>query len=357
MQNESLELSFLSIFSVLSFFTFFVVQKISHILFKDKLMDDDFVKPQAFHDNFTPRSGGLASLISFYIFLILHNLLFSKFYAEYFFICSGIFLIGFLEDIKIKLSPKIRLIFMIILLLLAIPAFSIKINYIDLVFLNDILKIKFFFVIFITLCFLFVINGCNLIDGFNGLLAIQLIIINSILMFISINSEFNFMTIFITAQIIILLIFLLFNFPKAKIFMGDGGAYLFGAITALNIIIINNINVNVSSFFFGILLFYIFFEVFFSFFRKIFQKKSPIKPDDKHMHMLSYKLLKLKFSSSNSNYLNSIIINLSYSLLVLPSILFMDNGVFCKYWFFLLITIYILTYLRLNSFLKKKIDI
>ena len=35
------------------------------------------------------------------------------------------------------------------------------------------------------------------------------------------------------AQIIILLSFLLFNFPKAKIFLGDSGSYLIGSLVAL----------------------------------------------------------------------------------------------------------------------------
>ena len=42
--------------------------------------------------------------------------------------------------------------------------------------------------IFVLLCFLFVINGANLIDGFNGLLTINLIIINIILAYININN-------------------------------------------------------------------------------------------------------------------------------------------------------------------------
>ena len=71
---------------------------------------------------------------------------------------------------------------------------------------------------------------------------------------------------FITAQIIILLSFILFNFPRAKIFLGDSGAYLMGSLIALNVIVTNNLNQNISSFFFCTLLFYIFFEVFFSFF-------------------------------------------------------------------------------------------
>jgi UDP-N-acetylmuramyl pentapeptide phosphotransferase/UDP-N-acetylglucosamine-1-phosphate transferase len=176
-------------------------------------------------------------------------------------------------------------------------------------------------------------------------------------LFVNIQNEFQTISILITAQIIILLIFLLFNFPSAKIFMGDSGAYFFGTLTALNVIETNNLNPNISSFFYCILLFYLFFEVFFSFLRKTVQRKSPIKPDSEHLHMLSYKLLNEHKSQKDRNYLNTIIINSTYCLLVLPSILLKESGVLCKYWFFSLIVIYIMVYLRLNSFVKKKIDI
>ena len=126
--------------------------------------------------------------------------------------------------------------------------------------------------IFVLLCFLFVINGANLIDGFNGLLTINLIIINIILAYININNGYLEFSILIISQIIILLSFLLFNFPTAKIFLGDSGAYTMGAMAGLNTIITNNLNPTISSFFFCTLLFYLFFEVFFSFLRKLLQK-------------------------------------------------------------------------------------
>ena len=61
-----------------------------------------------------------------------------------------------------------------------------------------------------------------------------------------------------------------------------------GSLVAFNTITTNNLNPNISSFFYCSLLFYLFFEVFFSFFRKIIKKKSPIHPDKEHLHMLSF---------------------------------------------------------------------
>ena len=250
-----------------------------------------------------------------------------------------------------------RLVLMIFFLIIFISILPIKIMNIDLIFLNSWLENKIFSIFFILLCFLFIVNGANLIDGFNGLLTINLIIINSVLLFVNLNNNHTEFSFFLSSQIIIMISFLLFNFPKAKMFLGDSGSYLFGSLVALNIIITNNLNMNISSFFLCVLLFYLFFEVFFSFFRKLIQKKSPIKPDGEHLHMLTYKLLKIGKPTKDCNYQNTLLINFTYCLLVFPSILLKESGALCKYWFFSLIIIYIFTYFRLNSFVKKKIDI
>jgi len=264
------------------------------------------------------------------------------------------FFLGFSEDIKFKINPKYRLLLMIVLLSLFIFFFSINISGIDIDFLNSLMKINILSTFFILLCFLFIINGANLIDGFNGLLTIHLLIINIILLFINLNNGHHHLTMTITAQIVVLISFLLFNFPKAKMFLGDSGSYLFGSLVALNIINTNNLNPNISSFFFCILLFYLFFEVFFSFFRKLYLRKSPLRPDECHLHMLLYNFLEKSRKFKDSNYLNSVIINLIYMCVILPAFFFNDNGFVCRYWFFSLLALYIVFYSLLYSFEKKQ---
>ena len=182
MQTDSVELSFLSIFSFITFFIFLIVSKYSYKLNNGVLLDEDFLKPQAFHNEAISRSGGIASVISLFVFFGIYHLLFSKILYEYIFLCTSLFLVGYLDDIKMKVSPNIRLILMIIFLLIFIIFLPIEIQYIDLIFLNSWLDSKIFSTIFTLLCFLFIVNGANLIDGFNGLLAINLIIINSVLL-------------------------------------------------------------------------------------------------------------------------------------------------------------------------------
>ena len=352
MQTDSIELSFLSIFAFLTFFIFLVISKSFNLLSNSSLLDEDFLKPQAFHNEAIPRSGGLASIIALFVFFGIYYLLYSKILYEYIFLCTSIFSIGYLDDIKIRISPNFRLSLMILFLVILINFLPIEIQHMDLIFLDTWLENKFFSTIFVLLCFLFIINGANLIDGFNGLLTINLIIINSVLLFINLNNDRFEFSFFLTAQIIILISFLLFNFPKAKMFLGDSGSYLFGSLVALNTIVTDNLNSNVSSFFLCILLSYLFFEVFFSFMRKIYQKKSPVLPDNEHLHMLSYIKVSKIFGIDKGNYLNSIIINSIFSVLVLPSLYFADNGSVCKYWFFILILIYTSVYIRLYRLTK-----
>ena len=352
MGNESIELSFLSIFTLITFFIFLIVSKYSYKFKSGILLDEDFSKPQAFHHSAISRSGGIAGIISINIFLIIYYLIYSKFLLDYFFISNLMFLVGFLDDVKVKISPSNRLILMILFLLIIIYFIPIKIFNIDVPVLSSFLKNEVFSSLFLLLCFLFIVNGANLIDGFNGLLAINLIIINIILTYINVQNTNIQLSFFIIGQLVILLSFLLFNFPKAKIFFGDSGSYLFGSLTALNTIITNNFNPNYSSFFFCILLFYIFFEVFFSFLRKIVQKKSPIHPDNKHLHMLTFEKISNKIGRDKGNYINSILINTAYSVLVVPSLLFAKNPVISRYWFFFLIIIYLLIYLRLYRLTK-----
>tara|TARA_B100000575_G_scaffold258385_1_gene229950 strand:+ start:1460 stop:2521 length:1062 start_codon:yes stop_codon:yes gene_type:complete len=352
MGTESIEASFLSIFALISFFTFLITSKYSHKIKDGVLLDNDLVKPQAFHKYAITRSGGIGTIICLTTLYSFYYLIYSKVLYDYIFVSYSMFLVGLLDDLKINIKPLKRLLAMVFSLMIFIYFLPIKILNVDISFLKFLMESHLFSSIFVLLCFLFVVNGANLIDGFNGLLTINFLIINIILTFINLNSanlEFSF---FIIGQIIILLIFLLFNFPYSKIFLGDSGAYLLGSLIALNVIITNNLNPNISSFFFCTLLFYVFFEVFFSFFRKLIQNKSPIYPDNKHLHMLSYYKISTLFEKEKANYVNSIIINLFYLVLITPGLYFIESPVLSRYWFFILLIIYIIIYSRLYHLTK-----
>jgi UDP-N-acetylmuramyl pentapeptide phosphotransferase/UDP-N-acetylglucosamine-1-phosphate transferase len=157
------------------------------------------------------------------------------------------------------------------------------------------------------------------------------------------------------AQILIIISFIIFNFPKSRIFLGDGGSYLFGGLISMNVINTSKLNPEISPFFFCVILFYLFYEVFFSFCRKAFNKKLPVKPDSNHLHMLIFDKLQ-SLNIKNSNALTGLVINLVYLLLILPACFnFSDheNALFFRYWFFILLVIYTLVYAKLYKSKKK----
>ena len=175
MGTESIEASFLSIFALISFFIFLIVSKYSHKIRDGALLDKDFLKPQAFHDAPITRSGGVAAIISLSVFFVIYYLLYSKILYNYIFISYSMFLVGFLDDLKIDVKPFARLVIMVLLLFLLIYNLPIKIFNIEIPFLIPFMSSHILSSMFVLLCFLFVINGANLIDGFNGLLTINLI--------------------------------------------------------------------------------------------------------------------------------------------------------------------------------------
>ena len=314
------------------------------------LADNQFKKPQAFHEYLTYRLGGIiifSSLILIFLYLYFFK---NIFLLEYISFCGLFFFLGLADDAKINIAPKFRLFIMIFLLIFLIIYNKFSFEKISLEYLDHLMKIDIFALFFVCLCFLFIINGSNLIDGFNGLLGIHTLIIISILFYINLMNENYNLTHILFFTGLAVLIFIKYNFPKAQMFLGDSGAYLLGTFLSVSTIVTNNLTPSISSFFFCILLFYLFFEVFFSFFRKIFfVKQNPLLPDNQHLHMLIYKyLLKKNNKKAIANFKTSIYINLTYLILIIPGFIFMHNGLFCRYYFFSLLIIYFYLYKRFS---------
>jgi len=310
------------------------------------LIDDEFEKPQAFHELPVSIIGGTGIFFSFLILCLYFFLSKQIIYYEYLSFCTLFFILGLSDDLKFNLRPKLRLLLMITFLIVLVISNKFYIQNTGIEFLNRFLIIDIFSLFFVCLCFLFIINGSNLIDGYNGLLSIHALIILINLSFVNYLGGNIDLAFFIFCAILIIAVFLKYNFPKATVFLGDGGSYLLGAFIAISTIKTSIANPWVSPFYFCILLFYLFFEVFFSFIRKIaVEKKSPLFPDKKHLHMLIYKKLYKKNNNKiRSNYSVSLLLNLVYFILILPAVFIMKDGLFCKYYSIILFITYLFSY-------------
>ena len=352
-----MDLNNLILFFFLVIFGLFFYKYFSLFLNKfnsNLFIDNEFKKPQAFHETSVSTYGGVGIFISL-IILCLYLLLSKQIiYYEYLSFCTLFFILGLMDDLKLNLVPKLRLILMIGFLIILVISNNFYIENTGIQFLNRFLEIDIFALFFICLCFLFVINGSNLIDGYNGLLSIHALIILINLFFVNYFGGNNDLAFLIFSMILIIVVFLKFNFPRAKLFLGDSGSYLLGTFIAISAIKTSIANPLVSPFYFCILLFYLFFEVFFSFIRKIIrEKRSPLFPDNKHLHMLIYKyLFKKNKNKSKSNYSVALILNSIYFIMIVPPIFMMKSGMFCKYYSILLFVTYLFSYKKISEKIK-----
>ena len=248
------------------------------------------LQPQTFHTEPTSRLGGISIFLSLFIvtFVIDFNL------TEYDLLRTSIlcaipaFLVGLLDDLRIQIIPFYRLL-LILLTPLALFFFaSVEVRDVEISLINELLKSDIAALVFIIISIGAMINGFNMIDGFNGLaLSYSFGVICSVIVTNFLFVDINLMTYAIALFFSILGVFIL-NFPFGKIFIGDSGAYILGALIPVGLIQFYSLN-NLSPWYVLTLLMYPTTEVLFSFIRKIYQKKSPLKPDEEHLHMLIFK--------------------------------------------------------------------
>ena len=280
-------------FLVIFFFSFIL----SLLFFKKKLLLNFSGNN---HQKFTsysqvPLIGGL--IIFFVIFFIPYFNIVSKLAFLL------ILLVGLFSDLKYLNSPKTRLFFQFIIVSLFLIIEEINLVNTNIFFLDLLLKNYFFSILFTTFCFLIIINGSNFLDGIN-LLVIGYYLSVTLILYILNGKNFIFLdNISIVNIIIVLLVLLFFNLFN-RLYLGDNGSYLLGFLYSLILVNFYVKNTLISPFFIILLLWYPGFENLFSIFRRYFIKKSPLNPDTKHLHQLTYEYFK-----KNRFFKNKILIN------------------------------------------------
>ncbi len=288
-----------------------------------------------------PTAGGVLLLSFILIF-------FKNFSVLSFFYLFLIFLAGFSSDRVKNFSPKIRLLFQILLTYLFLIDNSLfivdvridKINYI----LNNFQEISILFTVF---CFIVLINGTNFIDGTNLNTIGYYIIVYSVIFYLSKKYNLDLEFVFHKKIILFLLFLYVLNFMN-KIQLGDSGSYLIGFFSAFYIIEFVNSNNLVSPYFAVLLLWYPCFENLFSILRKIYQKKSISSADNLHLHHNIFLFFKIK-SFKFPNNLTGFLINLVNFLVLILGAIYFNSTI----QIIIIILISIVAYVMIYNFLIK----
>ena len=320
---------------ILSFLIFYVISKLSIKL--EILTDTEYTKKQSFHNKIKSNTGGLCILL----ILLICNFFNIDFFSTILINSIFFFIIGFFDDLKIITSPFIRFFSIVVFIIFLIVSQNFYVLNFGFPFFSNYIN-EITLIILTIIGFFLVLNGANLIDGFNGLLSIHSFIILIVIIFLF-REKILFDREIIIFILIALIVFLYFNLIKQNLFLGDSGAYFLGSLIAISVVEISNVMKNISPFFFAILLFYLYFETLFSVTRKLYEGKNPFKPDEKHLHMLFYKYLKKKKINSPNN-LTGISINVVYILLILPAIFFLEKNLICIFYFLFLHIVYLIFY-------------
>lgn len=269
-----------------------------------------------------------------------------EFLNLYLFLLS-ILVLGIASDLQLIKSALWRFIFQISIVITFVILNNLFLIDTRIIFLNKILEYDFFNYLFLTFCVLIALNGSNFIDGLNGLCVGYYSLICGVIILLSNNALIIFHYDFFNYLIIILFISFLLNILNV-FFLGDSGSYLLGSMFSFFLIKIYSLNENLSPFFIILLLWYPCFETLFSMIRKINLKRSPMKPDNKHLHQLIFLYFnkKVNFSIYLSNNISSIIINVYNLIIFLIAMNFISNTKVQLYLIILNLILYTIIYFK-----------
>jgi UDP-N-acetylmuramyl pentapeptide phosphotransferase/UDP-N-acetylglucosamine-1-phosphate transferase len=249
--------------------------------------------PQKFHATPTPRIGGLGVMASLFVagaILLATGQTAPGEQFGYLLLASlPAFLGGITEDVTKSVSVAARLMLTMAAAAIGVVLLGAVIPRLDVPGFDSLLLWSPFAIAFTAFAVGGVANSINIIDGYNGLAAGHAMIVLAAVAGLSALLGDSFLLVSALAMIGALLGFLAWNYPKGRIFLGDGGAYLLGFwLGELSVLIVMR-HPEVSPWFPMLLLVYPIFETLFSMYRrKVVQRLSPGLPDRHHLHQVIY---------------------------------------------------------------------
>ncbi|MCX7201495.1 MAG: MraY family glycosyltransferase [Burkholderiales bacterium] len=255
--------------------------------------DSQLNLPQKIHREDIPRIGGLAIVGGFVISLV-HLVWFganppavSATTATL--LLAGlapIALAGFGEDITKRVGPQMRLGWMALSSLILLTSNHLWLDRIGVPFLDPLFSNWGIAIAFSVFACIGATNAYNLIDGLNGLLAgVSLITLAAIAW---VAATLGDQKIFALAVLlgVAMIGWLPFNWPKARLFAGDGGAYSIGFLTAALLLLLIQRNPQVSPWFGLTAAALPIWETLYSIWRRSRSGLKTMEPDQSHLHQL-----------------------------------------------------------------------
>ena len=267
-----------------------------HKKFYRKLGLKTYQAVQRIHLNETPRLGGFIFILSLTSFVVFSNANESIQLLKIILICLiPIIFIGIKEDLFHNVEPAIRLLTLLFVGWLFRAQFTGPLPVLtDIPFIGKLLLLQGGISIFYILSMVAVANGMNLIDGVNGLCGAVALSILSALLFLSYKTADITMLSLIFNVILLIIPFMLINYPYGRIFLGDLGAYSLGLILSMLTIILFGRHPEISPWGGVLILIYPATEVVFSILRRMLKGVSIYHADTAHLHLKLFLFFRLQ---------------------------------------------------------------
>jgi UDP-N-acetylmuramyl pentapeptide phosphotransferase/UDP-N-acetylglucosamine-1-phosphate transferase len=260
--------------------------------------DHDLGGVQKVHALAVPRVGGLATVAGVGLGLLAFWFLFPKeihrerVMAIMLLVLAGApaFLAGMAEDLTKRISVRVRLVATFASALIASALLGATVNNLDIWGVDNLLQIAPVAILVTALVVAGGANAVNIIDGFNGLAGSVITIMALALAAIAVQHNDAFVATLGVLGAGSAVGFLLVNWPRGKLFLGDGGAYFLGFWVAETAVLLLVRNAGVNAWQVLSICAYPVIEVLFSIYRRrIIQQVSPGAPDRLHLHTLVYR--------------------------------------------------------------------
>lgn len=285
------------------------------IKFSTKFNIFDYQDARKIHSGNISRLGGVGIAISFFVCTAVYFLIAdASLFIEYLPIISAgliIFVFGFIDDV-VTLRAIVKLLIQIVATCLVIFSGN-RFTQIGPWQIPSVLSYIF------TFCWIIgVVNAFNLIDGLDGLcgsLAFTTTLTLGIIYTLS-GNNISVICFILAASI---LGFLCFNWPPAKLFMGDCGSQFLGFMIATIPLIPSDNVIEFNKFLFIVsLAAFPIFDTIAAIWRRIRDKRPIMSPDKSHLH---HKLLNMGYTKKSSLYLVVFIQLLLCSLVIISYLL------------------------------------
>jgi len=251
--------------------------------------------PQKFHATPVPRVGGVGIVIGLAAALTAARLLRGDGMALGLMLlgtAAPAFLAGFAEDLTKTQSPRRRLFFTTVSAAAAAWILDAVITRTDIPGVDWLVTFAVPAWLLTIFAVAGVANSINIIDGFNGLAAMCVVMMLGSIAYVAFQSQDPMIGLCALAGLGAVMGFFIWNFPAGLVFLGDGGAYFLGFYVGELSILLLQRNPQVSPLCPLLMCIYPIFETVFSMYRRRFVRGRPIgMPDGVHLHSLIYRRL------------------------------------------------------------------